>query len=331
MSEIYFSHDADAATDLKIQSMLMSRKAEGYGLYWMIVERMRKQEKDGYRLPLRPYVYSAIGRMAGVEPDEVRQFIEECCQEYELFVCDGEWLWSESLLRRMEIKDAKREQRGEKAKRAAEKRWSGSNSTQGDADAMPEHAKAMPEHATSMPEQCNSNAKHAKGKGKEKVKEKEELGSTPPSADTSTEDPVDGSIAEAQSSMKNIAKSTTAPLYHSIRQSYESRWDGNALPDYKREGPAIKRMVEMAHTRSPDDPESWARQFVVTHWKLKQDGKSLLNNQPFLPSIGMSSGLLPRVLEGMQTASGPRLDEIFADTELSEGDRRRLAKMGITA
>lgn len=111
-------------------------------------------------------------------------------------------------------------------------------------------------------------------------------------------------------------------LYHRIKEAYESQWEDNALPDYAREGPAIKKLVAEAESRGRDAPVEWAKRFVNTHWRLKRDPESLLHGNPFLPSIGVSSGLKPRILEAMQ---GPAQ----AVAQLSDRDRRKLADLGV--
>lgn len=139
--------------------------------------------------------------------------------------------------------------------------------------------------------------------------------SSPPSADSPAK-----RKAVKGSSATELEKAD--PLYRRVKESYESKWEGNTLPSYQREGPAIKRLVGEAHARGKDDPEGWARRFVVAHWHLKNDTKSLLASQPFLPSIGMSSGLMPRVLEAMQAST--QTAEQFSDR-----DRRKLAELGV--
>lgn len=322
MAEIYFSHDANAADDEKIQSLLYARGASGYGLYWIMVERMRRAEKDRYRLALKPYVYTAIARIGGVDPEEVRQFIKECCETHELFVCDGEWVWSESLLRRMELKDAKKEQ----AREAVQKRWK-KNGRRTNNDQTDTREDQQNTKRTTDEYDRNTDVKHPYNVSnsygyKDKDKDKEKILENSGNPDGLPDAPVEKSV---ESKRKRKAKPDLEPvgeLYHRIKEAYESQWDNKTLPDYAREGPAIKKLVSEAESRGRDAPVEWAKRFVNTHWRLKRDTESLLHGHPFLPSIGVSSGLKPRILEAMQAPAQ-------AVTQLSDRDRRKLAELGV--
>lgn len=327
MAEIYFSHDANAADDEKIQSLLYARGASGYGLYWIMVERMRRAEKDRYRLALKPYVYTAIARIGGVDPEEVRQFIKECCETHELFVCDGEWVWSESLLRRMELKDAKKEQ----AREAVQKRWKKNgrrtNNDQTDTREDQQNTKRTTDEYdrnTDVQDEYNgSTTDRYKDKDKDKEKDKREIleNSLESSGDPGGPPDAHGGKSEKKRKSKTDLE-PVGELYHRIKEAYESQWDNKTLPDYAREGPAIKKLVSEAESRGRDAPVEWAKRFVNTHWRLKRDTESLLHGHPFLPSIGVSSGLKPRILEAMQAPAQ-------AVTQLSDRDRRKLAELGV--
>ncbi len=108
------------------------------------------------------------------------------------------------------------------------------------------------------------------------------------------------------------------PVYHSIKSTYESQWDDETLPNYAREGPALKKFTQEALKRSPDDPDTWARKACETHLRMKNDRESLFSGHPFLPSIAMSGGLFPRLIEEMQSGKA----------KLSDRDRRKLEALG---
>ncbi|MFY0760221.1 DUF4373 domain-containing protein [Metabacillus dongyingensis] len=113
----YFSHDANARHDPKILSMRSVYGSEGYGWYWIIVEMLREQET--YKIELTKYVWNALAMQTQCEADAMHQFVQDCINEFKLFESDGEFFWSESLQRRMEIRNDK----SEKARKAAEARW----------------------------------------------------------------------------------------------------------------------------------------------------------------------------------------------------------------
>jgi hypothetical protein len=95
----YFAHDINAVNDFKIQAMMYEFGVAGYGMFWVICE--------------------ALSSKAMVDVEQMNHFIKSCCEEYELFVTDGESIWSESLSKRME------KSRGnvDRAKKAAQARW----------------------------------------------------------------------------------------------------------------------------------------------------------------------------------------------------------------
>jgi DnaD/phage-associated family protein len=144
----YFSHDSNARNDPKIQAMIGDYGAAGYGVYWFIVEMLREQ--DNFKLPLKNYVFSAIAMQVQCKDyakDNAKKFVEDCINEYELFETDGQFFWSNSLIKRMD----KKNDVSEKRRAAAKARWEkGSNSkdtadskNKNDANAMQKNANAM--------------------------------------------------------------------------------------------------------------------------------------------------------------------------------------------
>lgn len=135
---IYFSHDAGARNDPKILAMRSVYGSEGYGWFWIIVEMMREQ--SDYRIALGKYTSNALAMQMQCTPDAAHKFVSDCIQEFGLFTSDGEFFWSESLLKRMEKKDEKRR----KAQAAARARW-GNDETEN--DECDENADAMQTHS----------------------------------------------------------------------------------------------------------------------------------------------------------------------------------------
>lgn len=94
----YFSHDVDAHTDIKIQALLYDYGAEGYGVYWVIIEVMRSS--DELRLPMTEGIYKAIAAMAHCSRSfDMAAYIASCI-DLGLFSSDGDTFWSDSLIRR---------------------------------------------------------------------------------------------------------------------------------------------------------------------------------------------------------------------------------------
>lgn len=118
----FFSHDCNARNDPKILALRSVYGAEGYGVYFMLVEILREQPE--YRLSVNKYIWNALAMQTQVEASRLEQIITDCCTEFAengstLLVNDGEYLYSASLLRRMgkvdDISNLRRE--------AAQKRW----------------------------------------------------------------------------------------------------------------------------------------------------------------------------------------------------------------
>lgn len=114
----WFKHDANARRDHKILMLRAVYGAQGYGWWWMLLEMMR--ESSGYKLKLAgKYAIPTLAQELGAEPDRLKEFIEDCIEEFELFETDSEYFWSPSLLNRMKAYDLVIEQK----KEAANRRW----------------------------------------------------------------------------------------------------------------------------------------------------------------------------------------------------------------
>lgn len=108
----YFPHDSNARNSDKLIPLRARFGAEGYGIYFMLIERLR--EEPSY-MSIKDYNMLAFDFR--VDAGKVKSVIED----FGLFAFteDGKCFYSESLMRRMKIKDEK----SEKAKRAARSRW----------------------------------------------------------------------------------------------------------------------------------------------------------------------------------------------------------------
>ncbi len=104
----YFSHDSNARHDLKIQALRSIYGMKGYGMYWVLVEMMR-DSKD-YTLPFnQKFAYLGLSKELECTIEEAKQFINDCIYEFGLFICDEFNFWSDSLNRRMDIYNVKRD------------------------------------------------------------------------------------------------------------------------------------------------------------------------------------------------------------------------------
>lgn len=113
----YFTHDANAFSDPKIQAMVKKYGVAGYGMFWIIIERLRNE--SGYKLLDREYNWDALAMQMQCTSNDVKNFVSDCSCNYDLFVQEGGFFYSESLLKRMIHLDNVRGQR----KKAADARW----------------------------------------------------------------------------------------------------------------------------------------------------------------------------------------------------------------
>lgn len=120
----YFSHDCNARNDDKIIAVRMKHKAEGYGVYFMLLERLR--ESSDYTSVKD---YNMLAFDFRVSADLVKSIVEG----FGLFsfTDDGKRFYSESFSRRMKQKDNK----SEKARESANKRWKMQTQCEGNTNA----------------------------------------------------------------------------------------------------------------------------------------------------------------------------------------------------
>lgn len=129
----YFSHDADARNDSKILNVRMKYGAEGYGIYFMLLERLRT-EKDYIGVADYDALAFDLRVSAGAIKDIINNFGLFSLTE------DGGAFYSDSLIRRMEIMESKSKKRSEAAKKAAAARWESESGCERNANAMRTHS-----------------------------------------------------------------------------------------------------------------------------------------------------------------------------------------------
>lgn len=91
----YFSHDANAHDDPKMKRLIFDLKAEGYGIYWFVIELLRNEPE----LKLNKRDFDAIAYQMRSNSDTVAKVIND----YELFeIAENGDFRSNSLCRRTE-------------------------------------------------------------------------------------------------------------------------------------------------------------------------------------------------------------------------------------
>lgn len=104
----YFKHDSNARHDPKSMALINKCGLEGYGRFWVIIEIMRESSK--YKIEDKPYVWQSLSQELKCTVQEVKDFFNDCV-EFELFVKDEGFFYSESLLQRMAHLDLVRNKR----------------------------------------------------------------------------------------------------------------------------------------------------------------------------------------------------------------------------
>ena len=112
----YFSHDSNARNSDKLIRLRMRHKAAGYGVYFMILERLR--EEPNY-MSVKDY------NMIAFDLREDASLIKSVVEDFGLFVFteDGKYFYSESFNRRMAVKDEKARKQAEAGRKAMQRRW----------------------------------------------------------------------------------------------------------------------------------------------------------------------------------------------------------------
>lgn len=113
----YFKHDEHARDDPKHKALINKYGMTGYGRYWVILEMFR--ETKGYKLEDKHYIWNALAQQMQCEVKDVKAFVKDCVDEFELFVQEDGFFYSESFLERMNHLDTIRQKRV----LAADKRW----------------------------------------------------------------------------------------------------------------------------------------------------------------------------------------------------------------
>ena len=119
----YFSHDSNARNDPKILKLRVKHGMRGYGIFWAIIEMLRDQSD---------YMLTADYDSIAFSLADDSAIVASVICDFGLFEFSGDSFYSQSLNKRMAIK----EEKSFKAKKAANKRWE----KERNADAMQTHS-----------------------------------------------------------------------------------------------------------------------------------------------------------------------------------------------
>ena len=156
----YFPHDSNARNSDKLIRLRMRHKAAGYGVYFMILERLREEPE---------YTSVKDYNMIAFDLREDASLIKSVVEDFGLFVFtdDGKYFYSESFKQRMEIKDEQSRKKAEAGKKGLEKRWGNSKNI---ANAIENDSKAI----------ANATGNDSNKRKEKESKEKESKEKYPP-------------------------------------------------------------------------------------------------------------------------------------------------------
>lgn len=89
----YFRHDASASANQKLITLMLKEGARGYGVYWILLEMLRK--RNDFRLPL-----DFLGAVSSICHTH-RRVVERVVRDYDLFVVEDGYFYSPGMNKRM--------------------------------------------------------------------------------------------------------------------------------------------------------------------------------------------------------------------------------------
>jgi hypothetical protein len=93
----YFPHDFEPTADPKIQALIGEFGASGYGVFWRVIEMLHSDR--AHKLPFKKYVFLAIAKQMLANAEQIEAILNYCIDPCELIKTDGDFFWSERVLR----------------------------------------------------------------------------------------------------------------------------------------------------------------------------------------------------------------------------------------
>ena len=156
----WFKHDSSAHSDIKMLKIKHIYGFEGIGLYWSTIEVLREQ--SGYRWESDDSSVQCLATCIGADHERYLNFIKDAIG-VGLFMVEDGFLFSESLLKRMDVWETKKENGKKGGRPANENRIKTETKTETKTEIKPK-LKADQNH-----KRREDNIKEKKYKRKEKV------------------------------------------------------------------------------------------------------------------------------------------------------------------
>lgn len=119
-SKAFYKHDSNSRNSAKILRVRSKFHAAGYGVYHMLLERLRDEES---------HISDADYDMLAMDIQESPEMIRAVVEDFGLFQLseDGKKFWSDEFLRRLGPSDELRSKRSEAGRKGAQQRWGATN------------------------------------------------------------------------------------------------------------------------------------------------------------------------------------------------------------
>ena len=213
----YFQHDYNARNDPKLQDVLIDLGVEGIGVFWCIIEQLYEQ---GGTLPIRSC--KSIAFALHVDCNVVERLVHE----YGLFKNDGEKMWSESVLNRLN----RRKDISDKRKLAALARWRQNLENQSQASTQA-NDNPIANNANEMQVQNTSNA--SAGHKEKEIKEKNNIKESNKEKHETAKRFVPPTLEEVKARIKEMNYTFDAESFIAFYQSKNWMIGKNKMKDWK--------------------------------------------------------------------------------------------------
>ena len=213
----YFQHDYNARNDPKLQDVLIDLGVAGIGIYWCIIEQLYEQ---GGTLPIRSC--KSIAFALHVDCNVVERLVHD----YELFKNDGEKMWSESVLNRLN----RRKDISDKRKLASLARWQQNLENQSQA-ATQANDNPIANNANEMQVQTTSNA--SAGHKEKEIKEKNNIKESIKEKHETAKRFVPPTLEEVKARIKEMNYTFDAEAFIAFYQSINWMVGKNKMKDWK--------------------------------------------------------------------------------------------------
>ena len=225
----YFSHDADAASDEKLSTLISVYDYQGYGWYWRIVEMMRKQ--SGFSLTITKHFYKTLAETLRTDEVKIKKFIKDCIEEFVngdgngLFLSDGKKIWSESLNLRMEMMGDVSKMRSEFGILGAKIRWQNHQKDTKPSENLNENGKNSISYKNGISHSKSSMAKCKKKRKEKKRKESKRKENKEKKIDIISTENSKGITAECNFAFETWNNQTNVVHARQILPSHQKRYD----------------------------------------------------------------------------------------------------------